>query len=161
MQISAKVCLCLVLFIINNEYTGPEEALHNWSGQNLSLSTIQLNVWAVDNFTTADILVLSVILQCYKSNRCKNYKITLPFCLLLSFLHNRIPCRHNAWAANNLAPLDMVFLSIITEYNKCNKSKNHTSTFVYYLHFVEMESNFYLEKNWSGQNQKPDHFRWP
>ena len=39
--------------------------------------------------------------------------ITQPFCLLLSFLHDRIPCKHNAWAPNNLEPLDMFFLSII------------------------------------------------
>ena len=25
--------------------------------------------------------------------------ITLPLCLLLSFLHNRIPCKHNVWVA--------------------------------------------------------------
>ena len=31
--------------------------------------------------------------------------ITLPFCLLLSFLHDRIPCKHNAWVPNNLEPL--------------------------------------------------------
>ena len=52
--------------------------------------------------------------------------------ITLSFLLNRIPCKHNAWASNNLAPLDMPFLSIIA---KPNKSKHHTSTFVYYLLF--------------------------
>ena len=76
---------------------------------NLTLSTIQLNAWAADYFTTADI--------------------------------------------NNLAPLDMLFLSIIAKYNKPNKSKNHTDTFVYYLLLVKMECYFYLEKNWSSQNQ--------
>ena len=40
-------------------------------------------------------------------------RITQPFCLLLSFLDNRIPCKHNACAANNFAPLDMPFLFII------------------------------------------------
>ena len=39
--------------------------------------------------------------------------ITQPFCLLLSFLHDRIPCKHNVWAADNLEPLDMFFLSVI------------------------------------------------
>ena len=37
-----------------------------------------------------------------------------PFCLLL---HNRVPCEHNnernACVSDNLAPLDMPFLSII------------------------------------------------
>ena len=32
-------------------------------------------------------------------------------------MHNRVPCEHNneqnAWAGDNLAPLDMPFLSII------------------------------------------------
>ena len=40
--------------------------------------------------------------------------IIQPFCLLLSFLHDRIPRKHNAWAPDNLEPLDMLFLSIIT-----------------------------------------------
>ena len=38
--------------------------------------------------------------------------ITQSFCLLLSFLHDRILCKHNAWAPNNLEPLDMFFLFI-------------------------------------------------
>ena len=70
--------------------------------------------------------------------------ITLPLCLILSFLHNRIPCMHSTWASDNLTPLDMPFLS---------KVQNHTRTFIYYLLFVEMDFHFYLEKNWSGQNQ--------
>ena len=40
-----------------------------------------------------------------------------PLCLLLSFLHNRVPCEHNdewnAWVSDNLVPLDMPFLSIM------------------------------------------------
>ena len=36
---------------------------------------------------------------------------------ITQLLHNRIPCEHNnkwiAWAADNRAPLDMPFLSII------------------------------------------------
>ena len=64
------------------------------------------------------------------SNRSKNI---LPLYLLLSFLHNRIPCKHNVWAPNIFKPLDMLFLSTIVQYNKPNKSKNHISTFVYYL----------------------------
>ena len=63
-------------------------------------------------------------------------KIALPICLLLSFLHNRIPCKNNAWADDNLTPP-----------NKPNKSKNHTSNFLYYLLFVKMEFYFYLDKN--------------
>ena len=49
---------------------------------------------------------------------------------ITQLLHNRVPCGHNnernAWAADNLAPLDMPFLSIID--NKPNKSQNHTRT---------------------------------
>ena len=29
-------------------------------------------------------------------------------------IHNGIPCMHNAWASDNLTPLDILFLSIIT-----------------------------------------------
>ena len=75
-----------------------------------------------DKFTTADIFFL---LHSYRS---KNY--TCHGVYLLSFLHNSIPCKHNAWAADNLAPLDMPFLSILAYYNKPKKSENHTSTFV-------------------------------
>ena len=80
-------------------------------------------------------------------------KITLPLYLLFSFLHNRISCKHNACTVDNLTPLDMLFLSISYSFiYKPNKSKNHTSTFVYYLLFVKMEVHFYL-RNWFGQNQ--------
>ena len=72
--------------------------------------TIQLNVWAADNFIIADILFLSVIL-CVIS--LTSLKITLPLCLLLSFSQNRILCKHNAWTNNNLTPLHILFPSII------------------------------------------------
>ena len=58
-------------------------------------------VWVADNFAT-DIVI-----------RLIGLKVTLPLCLLISFLHNRILHKHDVWAANNLAPLDMLFLSII------------------------------------------------
>ena len=59
-------------------YTGPVEALYDYSGvrPNLTL-TIQLNAWVVGNSTTLHILFLSVILQCYKSNRFKNHTAIL------------------------------------------------------------------------------------
>ena len=42
---------------------------------------------------------------------------------MLSFLHNKIPCKHkNVWVAHNLTHLDMLFLSIIAYFNKPNKS---------------------------------------
>ena len=42
---------------------GLEEALYNCMIKpNLTLKTIQLNIWAADNFTTPDILFLSVVL---------------------------------------------------------------------------------------------------
>ena len=48
---------------------------------------MQLNAWVADNFMNIEIL------------------------------HNRMPCKYNnernAWAADNLAPFDMPFLSII------------------------------------------------
>ena len=40
---------------------------------NLILSTIQLNAWAADNFTTSLILFLLVIVYCCKCNRSKNH----------------------------------------------------------------------------------------
>ena len=58
-------------------------------------------VWVADNFTTDTVI------------RLIGLKVTLPLCLLLSFLHNRIPCKHDVWAADNLASLDILFLSII------------------------------------------------
>ena len=79
-------------------------------GLGLTLSTIQLNVWTADNFITADIFFLLVI---YNIISLTALTITLPWCLLLSFLHNKIHCKQNAWAVDNLAPLDMPFVSII------------------------------------------------
>ena len=70
-------------------------------------------------------------------------KITLPFCLLLSFLRNRIPCKHNAWTADNLAPLDVPFLFIIVS---LTSPKVTLALFVYYLLYVKMDLHFYLEK---------------
>ena len=51
--------------------------------------------------------------ECMDDVSLIDVNITLPFHLLLSFLHNRIPCRHSAWAPDNLEPLDMPFLSIV------------------------------------------------
>ena len=76
------------------------------------MNTIQLNSWTANNFTTGDILFLSVILKCYIIISVACLKITLPLCLLISFLQN-ILCNHNVWAADNLATYDMLFLSII------------------------------------------------
>ena len=47
-------------------------------------------------------------------------KVTLPLCLLLSYLHNRIPCMHNAWVTDNLTLLDMPFLFIIVSQTSPN-----------------------------------------
>ena len=61
-------------------------------------------------FTTVYILFLSGILQCYKSSMSKNHTATL---FITHLFACRIPCTHNAWAADNLTPLGMLFLSII------------------------------------------------
>ena len=77
---------------------------------NLTLRAIQLNTWAADNLP----MLISFLYQLYYNViSLTGLKITQLLCLLLSFLHNRIPCMHNVWAADNLAPLDMPFLSII------------------------------------------------
>ena len=96
------------------------------------MSTIQLNAWTANNFTTGDmtdILFLSVILLCCTIISVAGLKITPTLSFLISFLQN-ILCKHNAWADDNLATLDMLFLSIIAQYNKPNKSKNDTRAFV-------------------------------
>ena len=46
---------------------------------------------------------------CYNVIHLTSIKITQPLRLLLSFLHNRIPCMHNVWAADNLKPLEICF----------------------------------------------------
>ena len=78
---------------------------------NFTLSTIQLNAWVTDDYDTADILFVSYC----KVISLTGLKFTLPLCLLL--VDNEIPNKHNnklnAWEADNLAPLDMSFLSII------------------------------------------------
>ena len=63
-----------------------------------------------NNFTTTDILFYQLY---YNVISAKGLKIILPLCLLLSFLHTRITCNHNDWAADLLTSLDVLFLIII------------------------------------------------
>ena len=78
---------------------------------------------------------------------------------------NRIPCEYNnkfdMWAADDLAPLYMLFLSIIAYYPKPNKPKNHSSTFVYYLLFLIMDFNVTLRKKVWPKPELQDPFCWP
>ena len=90
--------------------SGPAEALHNWSSLLISFSL---------NYSSYNVISLKGL---------ENLTAMVFITLLLA---HRIPCEHNAWAADNLASLDMPFLSIIACYNKPNKHENHTSTFVY------------------------------
>ena len=72
----------------------------------LNPNIIQSNVWEPDKFITADICnVISPT----------SLKTTLSLRLLLSFLHNGIPCKHNVWESNNLASLHMPLLPIIAQ----------------------------------------------
>ena len=41
----------------------------------------------------------------------------------------------------------ILFLSTVSSYNKLNKSKNHPSTFVYYLLFVKWNFVFILKNS--------------
>ena len=70
-------------------------------------------MWTADNFPPTDISFLSVIVKYYKPNRSKNHIVTP---IITEHLHNSIPCEHknkfNEWVADNLAPLDLLFLSI-------------------------------------------------
>ena len=78
---------------------------------NLTIRTMQLNAWVANNYEWKSFFYLlyynGIILKCLKSHS------TLSITYLL---HTRISCEHNnkwiAWAAVNLAPLDMPFLSI-------------------------------------------------
>ena len=69
---------------------------------NLTMRTMQLNAWVAVNFMNIEIVFLPLI------------KITLHSVYYLAFAQ---PCEHNnernARAVDNLAPLDMPFLSII------------------------------------------------
>ena len=77
--------------------------------------------------------------ECVDNVSLISLNITKSFCLLLSFLHDRIPCKDNAWAPDNLEPLDIFS---IYYHNKPNKSKNQTNTIVFYLLRVKMDFNF-------------------
>ena len=71
----------------------------------------------------------------------------LPWCLLLSFLHNGIPCKHSSWAADNLAHLTLPFLAYISL-----TSPKVTLAFLFITCFLQkLNFIFYLEKNWSRQ----------
>ena len=82
---------------------------------NLDRKDYAINVWVADNFMTRNPFSTCCIYYNVITLKCLKSHSTLLITLLL---HNRIPCEHNnkwtAWAADNLAPLDMPFLSIIT-----------------------------------------------
>ena len=67
------------------------------------IRTIQLNA------CTADILILSVIVQCCMFNRSKNHITTLFITQLFE-----MPCTHNVWNSDNLTLIDMLFYFIIS-----------------------------------------------
>ena len=47
---SCKDLAMVVDITLDNNYSaGPEECLHNWSGQNLTMRTMQLNAWVADS----------------------------------------------------------------------------------------------------------------
>ena len=82
-------------------------------------------------------------------------EITLPLYLLHNFLHNRIPCMDNAWAADNLTLLDMP-LSIIARYNSLKIPK---IILALYLLFVKMNLHFNPEiKLVRPKPEQPDRF---
>ena len=99
---------------------------------------------------TSPLLISPFYQLCYNVISLAGLKIILTLSLLLSFLHNRIPHKHNVWAADNLAS---IYISICFFCNKPSKSKNHTSTFVYYLLFVKWKLTFTLRKGYFSQNQ--------
>ena len=72
----------------------------------INLTSIQLIAWVANNFTTTDILFYQLY---YIFISPTGLKIILLLCLLLSFLHTRITCKHKEWAADILTSLDMLF----------------------------------------------------
>ena len=93
-------CMLIVYIYI---YSPLSIKQHVYQGQRKPFISVQAKVGSEHySFECVDDVVSLIYLN-----------ITQPFCLLLSFLHNRIPCKHNAWAPDNLEPLDMFFLSII------------------------------------------------
>ena len=74
-------------------------------------------------------------------------------------MHNN---KLNVWAANNLAPLDVLILSIVDQYNKPNKSKNHTKAFCLLLAFCKNRILFLsAEKLVRPKLEQPGRFHWP
>ena len=102
---------------------------------------------------TSPLLISSFYQLYYNVIRLIGLKITLTLCLLLSFLHNRIPCKHNTWAVDNLALLDMLYLSFIQIISLTSSKITLALLLIPCMLFVKMETNFYLEKIWSGQNR--------
>ena len=98
----------------------------------------QMLIWLV-NFLLCAVMSLS------------NLQITLALRLLLNFCTIEYVVPHEiflrAWAADYFLPLHMLFLSTVSYYNKLNKSKNHPSTFVYYLLFVKWNFVFTLRNS--------------
>ena len=69
-----------------------------------------------------------------------NLQITLVLCLILKFcmieylVQHKIFCLHG-WPIV-FPPHHMLFLSTVSQYNNLNKSKNHPSSFIFYLLYV-------------------------
>ena len=116
------------------------------------MSTIQLNAWVVNN------LISSFYQLCNDVISLTSLKITLPLYLLLSVLRSRIPCKHNAWAADNLAPLNVLFLSI--DIISLVSPKITLELFLL-LAFVKWNVIFTLRKMVQPKPEQPDHFRRP
>ena len=91
---------------------------------------------------TSLLLISSFYLLCYNVISIKGLKVTLPLCLL-SFLHNRIPCKHIAWVADNLVPLDMLFYLLQLNTISLTSPKITLALFLQLL-FVKMDFYFYF-----------------
>ena len=94
-----------------------------------------------------------------------NLYITLALCLLFNFCTIEYLVKHkiflHAWAANYFPPHHMLFLSAVLYYNKLKRSKNHPSTFDYYLLSVKWNFVFTLRSSGPAKPDQPDCLLWP
>ena len=78
-----------------------------------------------------------------------NLQITLALCLLLSFftIEHLYSIKHSCVCGRPIIFHFIICLFYLLYHNKLNKSKNHSSTFVYYLLFVKWKFLFTLRNS--------------
>ena len=109
-----------------------------------------------NNLFNTHVAFLSLALCCSKFIKPTNHYHSVYYLILAQYKYTlccmKYFCMHRRLIIFHLI-ISLFYLLYHNNYKKLYKSKDHPSTFVYYLvAFCKMEFCFYLEKQWSGLN---------